>query len=258
MSFVYGQEIKVVDSIDHKPIPYARIFLKDKLLITDSLGRYFFDKYPNEFVVRANHYQNKTVSSIQNNLVKLNPTYKDIDEVELKNNNFVVNNVLGFKKDKNSIIVDSSKEFAIRISNPFSLCKLENIKIPFKKSLHYKGYLILDIYEEKDNGIGEKLNSNNYVVSLADLKNNKSVEINEKMIIDGSFYISVIWVENLYNESDLFTNKVYLNVKNKGEFGKMYVRKSTYNSWNLQPFEENISSENSIIPAFSISAKCTK
>lgn len=254
----YGQEIRIIDSIDDKPIPYGKIYLENRLLISDSLGKYFFDERPVGFIIRANGYEDKSIVSLNSNIIKLKPIFNNIERVELDENNFNVSDLLGYKKGKNTIIIDSSKEFAIKIINPFHLCQLEDVKIPFKKSLHKKGYLILDIYEEKNNKIGDKLNSNNYVISLDNLKSGNSVKINEKIIIEESFYVSVIWVENLYTKSNMFTNKVYLNVKDKSSSGKMFVRKSTYNSWDIKPFEEDSSSKNSIIPAFSVSVKCKK
>lgn len=257
LSFGYGQEIIIVDSIDKKPVAYAKIYLKNKLLITDSLGKYSFDEKPDEFMIRANGYQDRNVSSIDH-IIQLKPDFKDIDEIEVSRDNFSVDTSIGFQKSKNTIVIDSNKEFAIRIIHPFDLCKLEDIKIPFKKSIHDKGYLIVDIYEENRSGVGARLNSNSYVVPVKSLKKTNSVKINEKIIVESAFYLSVIWVENLYTKSNQFTNKIYLNVKDKNIQGKMFVRKSTYNLWDLKPLEENALSENSIIPAFSASAKCAK
>ncbi len=257
LSFGYGQGIIIVDSIDNKPVAHAKIYLKNKLLITDSLGKYFFDEKPDEFMIRTNGYQDRNVSLI-NHMIKLKPGFKDISEIEVSRDNFNVNTSIGFQKSKKTIIIDSNKEFAIRIIHPFGLCKLEGIEIPFKKSLHDKGYLILDIYEENRSGVGARLNSNSYVVPVNSLKKTNSVKINEKIIVESAFYVSVIWVENLYTKSNQFTNKIYLNVKDNSIQGKMFVRKSTYNLWDLKTFEENAISENSIIPAFSASAKCAK
>lgn len=256
MSISFGQKIKIIDSIDNKSIPYAKIYVDDKLLIADSSGQYFFDKQPSNFIIRSNNYLDKKILNLESDIIKLLPHYKKIDTVKLSKDHFPTQNHVGFKKSKNVIAIDNNREFAVKIINPFGLCKLENIEIPFKKFLHNKGYLIVNVYGDENNMIGDKLNENEYVIPLVDIKRNNSVEIKERVIVEQAFYISVMWVENIYSKSDVFTNKVYLYVKNNMDLGEMLVRRTVYNSWNIKPFKESSSSENSIIPAFSASIKC--
>lgn len=256
---IKSQQIIVVDSLDDRPIPFAKIFDSKNLYLTDSAGRYNFENLPNEQVyVSSSGYQIKKVK-ITDKTIKLSPKITNIEAVVIDNKPFNIDEEIGFNKSKNSIIIDYKREFAIELNNLTNKnCKLESLVIPFKKSSYQKGYLLFDFYESIDGKIGQKINMHNYVVPISSLERNHILTLKEKIYMEkqSSIFVSVIWVENTYNKSESFTNKVYFYTKQNSTEGRMYVRKSNYNGWDLKPYIED-GAKPSIIPAFKALIKCT-
>lgn len=256
---VKSQQVTIVDSLDNKPIPYTKIISSENLFLTDSLGVYNFEKFPTEEVsVHSAGYEIKKLK-LNSEIIQLTPKINNIDNIVISKNNFDNDKELGFNADKNSIILNSKVEFAIEIKNTNdNTCRIEKVKIPFKKSLNKKGYLLFDFYNSIEGKIEKKINMLNYVFPVSFLEANNMVTLKEKIYIEdqGSIYISVIWVENTYSKSETFDNKIYFFTKQQKPFGKMFVRKSNYEGWNLKPYFEDGQTKNSIIPAFKVLSKC--
>lgn len=258
---VKSQQLTILDSLDSKPVPYSKIMDGKNLYLTDSLGKYNFEYFPtDEVTIISAGYETKRLK-LKSAIVRISPKIINIENVVISQKNFVTDKKLGFDNGKNSMVIDQKREFAVEIKNyGNTTCRIDKILIPFKKSSNKKGYLLFDIYNSNNIEITEKLNNNNYVIPIAILEKNSLFPLKEKIYIEKqhSIYLSVIWVENTYNKSELFSNKIYLNTIPNKTNAKMYVRKSNYNSWNLKPYIENIQSTNSIIPAFKVFAKCAK
>lgn len=258
--FVSSQEVKIVDSIDTKPISYSKIIGYDNLYVTDSLGRYNFEVFPKgEVIISSAGYETKKISKMSK-LIKLKPKFIQVETINLSEQNFNNENELGFLRSKNLIIIDQKREFAIEIiNNDNNLCKVEKIIIPFKKSINDKGYLLIDFYENENGKVGFKLNTDEYFIPVKILQRNNILQVKDKIFIEKgkSIYVSTTWVENIFTKSEIYSNKIYFNTKKNKQQGKMFVRKTNNYNWALKAYTENIETKNSIIPAFKIIAKCT-
>lgn len=257
---VKGQQVSVVDSLDNKPIPFARIFDNKNVYLTDSSGRYNFERILSEQVlVLSSGYETKKLK-ITNEIIRLSPKIIDIDKVVITNKNFFIRREIGFIKSKNSIVLDHKREFAIELNNlTDENCRLENLVIPFKKSSNNKGYLLIDFYESLEGNVGQKINTQNYVFPISSFAQNNNVVLKENIYMEkqSSIFISMTWVENTYHKSESFANKLYFYTKQSHSNGKMLVRKSNYNGWDLKPYVEDRSVKSSIIPAFKVLSKCS-
>lgn len=255
--FANSQKITVVDSIDKKPVAYSKIIDKDNLYVTDSLGNYFFDKKITSSVeISANGYKSKK-TIINSGTIILSPEIIKLEEVKLSK---TVQKELGLESSKNQIFFDNKREYAVEITNTVSdNCKVDELIIPFKKSLNKNGYLIIDIYDAINGKIEQKLNYENYVIPIKELSKKKTVKIEDHVYItkNSSVYISMIWVENLAKDSENFSNKVYLFTKSNNAKGRMYVRNTYYKGWDIKPYNEEVGIKDPWIPAIKINANCT-
>lgn len=258
---VKSQQVIIVDSLDNKPIPFTKIIDSKNLYLTDSTGRYKFENLPNEEVFVLSSGYNTKKLKINSEVIKLSPKITNIEKVIISKNNFINDKELGFNSGKNYIIIDQKREFAIEVYNHVDKnCRIEKVLIPFKKSSYKKGYLLFDFYESLDGKIGQKINVQNYVFPVSFLENNNLLILKEKIYLEkqSSIFISVIWVENSYSKSESFSNKIYFYTKQNKSAGKMYVRKSNYNGWEIKPLIEDQYTKTSIIPAFKLLSKCSK
>ncbi|MGV0966502.1 hypothetical protein [Empedobacter falsenii] len=255
--FANSQQISIVDSIDKRPIAYSKIIDKDNLYVTDSLGNYFFNKKITNIVeILANGYKPKKTLILSDTII-LSPIVIKLDEIKLSK---TIKKELGYKLSKSQLFLDNKREYAIQITNSFSdNCKIDELIIPFKKSLNKNGYLMFDVYEDNSGKIGQKLNYENYIISIKDLTKNKSIKISDhiNLVKNSSIYISMIWIENLAKNSENFTNKIYLFTKPTLPKGRSYIRASYYSGWDIKPYEDDINTKDSNIPAIKINALCT-
>lgn len=257
-----SQSIKVVDSLNNKSIPFAKIISKDHLYLTDSSGVYIFEKIPTENVtISAPGYENKATEIKSNLLLTLTPKIIPIEEVKISSKKLDIDNIIGYKNGKQITFISENIEYAIELKNDSELeCKIDNIEIPFKKSKNKKGYLLLDMYENKNGRIGNILNNQNYIIPISSLDKNNLLKVKDNIYFhkNESIYIAVTWIENIAKNSDKFTNIISFFSLPKGSNGKMYSRRTTYQSWDTTPLIENQDTKSSFIPAFRIHTKCRK
>lgn len=262
---IFGQQINIIDSLDQKAIPYSRIYTKDKLMVTDSAGSYNLVGISDSIIkIVSTEYHSKTITKTGLQFPKevfLQPIINNIDEVKIRNSkNFTTTEIRGFPKIKksSSIALDNRVEFAIKIESSESDCFLKNIKIPIKKTINNLGYIIADIYLLSDDFALKKINQEKISISVKDLLAKKSIIINENIMIEKNkpFYVSILWIENLKENSDEFSNQIFIYTKSNDKIGKMKVRKSNYIYWDDVPdfSDENVAL--SIIPAITVESKC--
>ncbi|MBK1897007.1 hypothetical protein [Chryseobacterium paridis] len=81
-AFFSAQKVKVVDSENGKPIFYARIVLNNQIVYTNEEGFAPVKSDASNFEVSAFGYQKRKVMGF-NSLIKLKPTFKNIEEVKI-------------------------------------------------------------------------------------------------------------------------------------------------------------------------------
>ncbi len=81
-TFFYSQKVQVVDAENGKPIANARIVLSDQLVYSNEDGFAPLDSSVKNFEVSASGFHKESFSSFQN-VVKLKPFMKDIEEVKI-------------------------------------------------------------------------------------------------------------------------------------------------------------------------------
>jgi len=81
-AFVNAQKLQVLDSETGKPIPNARIILKEQVLYTNDDGFAPVENNASDFEISASGFNKEHLSTFKN-LVKLKPIVREIDEVKI-------------------------------------------------------------------------------------------------------------------------------------------------------------------------------
>ena len=97
----FGQKIKVLDSETQKPIPYAKLILKEKAYYrnTEENGEAMLENSEEISEIQSFGYENLKVESYQN-LYHLKPVYKEIAEVKVARPKFDKTIIIGDLKKK--------------------------------------------------------------------------------------------------------------------------------------------------------------
>lgn len=163
---LFAQKIQIFDDFTQTPIPYVTIETKTNKYLSDSLGKFVFEKnQPKDFKLYKENYQEKNITANEfNDKIFLQPKSIQIKSLNL---NFKNKNEFGNKKGKDSVPLNNQMDFTILVENPKKQkCKILSLNFSVKStdSISKNQFLEISFFENKNNKPYEKIETSQQVL----------------------------------------------------------------------------------------------
>ena len=215
--FVYSQNrIRVLDAENHKPIPYAKLILKDKDYYknTEEDGGTVLDENEDLSEIQSFGYENLKVEKFQQTYL-LQPKFNEIKTVEITKpkfeKSFTVGTIkkkdIGFSALKRSwLVVDLFKS-----EIPDDKIYIKKIKIPTQVHKTIKEATFNLVFYENINGKPSEERRKNIVVTCKSGKNITEIDLTKNPIPfpKEGFFIGFEWIVNKQNTYSYVTDIHY-------------------------------------------------
>ncbi|KUJ51974.1 hypothetical protein [Chryseobacterium sp. JAH] len=213
---MFSQKIKVIDAENQKPIPYAKLILKDKDYYknTEENGETLLDKGEEISEIQSFGYENFRTEKYQS-VYLLKPKFIEIAEVEIVRPKFqkafklgiIKNNSMGFSASTMSwVVVDL---FKADVSNEKLFIK--KIRIPTKVEKAIKEATFNLVFYDNEGGKPSKDKVNSILVTCKSGKNITEIDLSKTPIQfpKNGFFIGFEWIVNEQNKFTYITDIKY-------------------------------------------------
>ncbi|AFL96422.1 hypothetical protein ACQ1Q1_01065 [Ornithobacterium rhinotracheale] len=260
---LFAQKIQIFDDFTQTPIPYVTIETKTNKYLSDSLGKFVFEKnQPKDFKLYKENYQEKNITANEfNDKIFLQPKSIQIKSLNL---NFKNKNEFGNKKGKGSVPLNNQMDFTILVENPKKQkCKILSLNFSVKStdSISKNQFLEISFFENKNNKPYEKIETSQQVLVPIE-KRHKNYKINlakENLLFPESGIFTKLSLFSNIGEENNQVGRISLNTLPKSGKALAYIRKKTHTSWdNIVPLLDSGSSPLPTIPAISFDCICAE
>ncbi|MFU2094785.1 hypothetical protein ACQ1P2_08150 [Ornithobacterium rhinotracheale] len=226
---LFAQKIQIFDDFTQTPIPYVTIETKTNKYLSDSLGKFVFEKnQPKDFKLYKENYQEKNITANEfNDKIFLQPKSIQIKSLNL---NFKNKNEFGNKKGKDSVPLNNQMDFTILVENPKKQkCKILSLNFSVKStdSISKNQFLEISFFENKNNKPYEKIETSQQVL-VPIKKRRKNYKINlakENLLFPESGIFTKLSLFSNIGEENNQVGRIFLNTLPKSGKTLAYIRK---------------------------------
>ena len=219
-SLLFSQQIKILDAENQKPIPYAKLILKDKDYYknTEENGQAQLENTEEISEIQSFGYENLKVEKYQT-VYLLKPKFTEIEEVEISKPKFKKSFTLGsIKKSKFGFFASKKTWNLVDLFKGYFFNEklyIKKIRIPTEVPKQIKEATFNLIFYENENGEPGTERIKNIVVTCKSGKNITEIDFSKNPIAfpKEGFFIGFEWIVNEQNSYTYKTNFIHSDGK---------------------------------------------